>query len=997
MTIRLELSLLGTVAINLDGDPISGHLSAKSQALLCYLAVTGDTQSREKLAGLLWGNRPDDKAKANLRRSLSDLRRVVGDALTITRQTVALNPDGAYWLDVEAFQSTFAEDSADPERLQALRGALDLYRGEFLEGFSVRQALEFEEWALQERERMHQLAIEALHRLSEACAARGEYAAGIAYTNRLLALEPWRESAHRQLMALLARNGQHSAALAQYETCRQLLAEELGVEPMPETQALYHRLKTRGEATPHNLPPQTTPFVGRHAELAQIADHIARDDCRLLTLIGVGGIGKTRLALHAAGQALDAFADGVYFVPLARIDSAAFLVPTIAEAIACPLSGKEDPRVQLLTYLHGKEMLLVLDNYEHLFSSPGSAGSGRDLLLDMIRRAPALKLLVTSRERLNLHAEWLLAVHGLPYPPEETALEDETFGAVELFAQGAQRVRPAFSLAAERPQVVRICRLLDGMPLGIELAAAWVPMMSCSEIVEELSQGLDLLSTRYHDVPARHRSLEAVFSHSWELLSEPERDVFQKLSVFRGGFDRQAARRVAGASLETLAALVNKSLLRIDSPGRYNMLEPLKQYVAAKLSEAQALGESAHPGHREHDASFADVRERHARYYLSLAERAEQAIKGPEQVAWLRRMETESDNLRAALSWTLAGRGDRAALGLRLSGTLGMFWQNYSHHWSEGYQWLSSALEANDDAPAAMRAKALLAAGALLFHQWRFDQAAPYFEAGLALYQDLNDRDGIADALYRQGCHAFRQKGYREAATLLERSLVLYRQANNQYGISMALRSLGDCARLLEDYERSSRLYEEGLALSRRIGNKRGASGLLNSLGELARLQGDLRQAKAFYEENLRIDQELGSAFSQAITLHNLGHTTLGLGDPWEAQRQLEQGLRLFQRREYSRGMTLCLAALAGVASAIGQAEQAARLLGAATAALEASNAPLPLGPADQAAYDRYLAATKAQLEPGAFAAAWEAGRGMALAQAIDCALDHVPSHPPTP
>ncbi len=996
MTAKLELSFLGTVAIALNGEQVSGRLPAKSQALLCYLAATGRRHSREWLAGLLWGDKPETKAKASLRKSLSILRQLSQDALTITRQTVAFNYDSDYWLDMEAFESALAEDSADPETLQAVREAVELYRGEFLEGFSVRQAVGFEEWVLGERERLRQLAIQALHRLSEAYTGRGEYATAIEYTNRLLALEPWQEEAHRQLMTLLARSGQHSAALAQYETCRQILAEELGVEPLPETQDLYHRLKTRREARPHNLPPQITPFVGRQAELAQIAHHLDRADCRLLTLIGAGGIGKTRLALQAAGQALDAFADGVYYVRLSRIDSPEFLVPTITEAIDCRLSGKEDPKRQLLNYLQQKEMLLVLDNFEHLLSAPGGNNSGRDLVLEMVRGAPTLKLLVTSRERLNLQSEWLLTLQGLSCPPPETVFGEGTFEAVELFAQGAHRVRPEFSLSAEWPEVVRICRMLDGMPLGIELAATWVSMMPCAEIVQELSQGLDLLSTRLHDVPARHKSLEAVFSHSWHLLSEPERAVFKKLSVFRGGFDRQAAEQVAGASLGTLAALVNKSLLRVVSPGRYDMLEPLKQYAEGKLAETPADDEAGQARQSDDHALLpSQVHQRHAWYYSSLAERGEQALKGPEQLAWLGRLETEYDNLRTALGWTLAGRGESAELGLRLAGTLGLFWRMRSCHWSEGYRWLETALENSDGASASVRAKALLAAGTLLFHQWRFEQAAPFFHESLALYQELDDKGGIADALSWLGRHAFRQKDYREATTLLEQSLGLYREGNDQYGISMVLRSLGDCARLLEDYERANKLYEEGLALSRRIGNKRGASAVLNSLGELARLQGNLEQAKAFYEEDLSLTRESRNEFSHAVALHNLGHATLRLGDLWEAQAQFKESLGLFQKLEYARGITLCLAGLAGVATLAGQAERAARLLGMVKAALEASNLPLPLGPADQAAYDHYLAATKAQLDPQAFAAAWEAGQRMTLSQAVECALEPSPENPP--
>ena len=381
-----------------------------------------------------------------------------------------------------------------------------------------------------------------------------------------------REGGHS--VSFLSDSCQDGVTIVCYNGCRNREGNLKSQKP----KATNKRLKTRRETSPHNLPPQTTPFVGRRVELAQIAHYLDRADCHLLTLIGVGGIGKTRLALQAAGQALGAFADGVYFVPLARISSPEFLVPAIMEAIDYPLSGKADPKRQLLNYLHQKEMLLVLDNFESLFSLPGDSDSGRDLLLEMVKGASKLKLLVTSRERLNLQAEWLLTLQGLPYPPAETASGEETFEAVELFAQGAHRVRPDFALSAEWPEVVRICRLLEGMPLGIELAAAWVSMMPCAEIARELSRGLDLLSTTLHDVPARHKSLEAVFDQSWQLLSEPERAVFKKLSVFQVGFDRRAAEQVAGASLPTLAALVNKSFLRVGSTGRYYMLEPLKQY-----------------------------------------------------------------------------------------------------------------------------------------------------------------------------------------------------------------------------------------------------------------------------------------------------------------------------------------------------------------------------------------------------------------------------------
>jgi non-specific serine/threonine protein kinase len=426
------------------------------------------------------------------------------------------------------------------------------------------------------------------------------------------------------------------------------------------------------------------------------------------------------------------------------------------------------------------------------------------------------------------------------------------------------------------------------------------------------------------------------------------------------------------------------------------MLEPLKQYAAGKLAETPAEDEGPEDRHRDHPAALpGQMRQHHAHYYLSLAERAEQALKGPEQLEWLGRIDTEYGNFLTALEWAQASQGEGAELGLRLAGTLRLFWQMRSHHWSEGRRWLKAALENGEGAPAPVRAKALLAAGTLTFLQWRFEQAAPFFRESLTLYREVDDKGGMADALSWLGRHAFRQKDYNEATRLLEQSLALYREGNNQYGISMTLRNLGDSARLLKDYERAIRLYEQGLALSRKIGNRRGASGVLNSLGELARLKGNLESAKVYYEEDVSLTRELGNELSQAIALHNLGHTTLRLGDHCGAKGQFEESLSLFQKLEYMRGITLCLSGLAGVASSVGQAERAARLLGTTKAALEASNVPLPLGPADQAAYDRYLAATQAQLDPQLFAASWEVGRCMTLSQAVACALEESPEYPP--
>ena len=430
MAKTLRLELLGGLRVTLDGTPVVGFISSPVPALLCYLAITGIPQFRPALAALLWSDLPEVDAATNLRQVLVNLRHLLDPYLLVTRQTVAFNRDRAYWLDVEHFEAHLAAGFATGD-LQRLRAAVTLYRGDFLQGFAVRDAPAFDEWALAEQQRLRERTLHALHVLAVQHTGRGEYAAGIDYTTRLLALDPWREEAHRQLMVLLARSGQRHAALAQYATCRRVLQEELGVEPAEETTALYKRIQAAGAASRHNLPPQPTPLVGRHEELPEIARRLADPACRLVTIVGPGGTGKTRLALQAAAEAVETFLDGIYFVPLAAVSSAESLVSTLAGVLKSPFASGVDPRLQLLNYLRERELLLVLDNFEHLIE----AGAG--LLIDILQQAPEVKLLVTSRERLTLQEEWLFELEGLTFRACAPDEEFERYSAVQLFVQRA--------------------------------------------------------------------------------------------------------------------------------------------------------------------------------------------------------------------------------------------------------------------------------------------------------------------------------------------------------------------------------------------------------------------------------------------------------------------------------------------------------------------------------------------------------------------------------
>src|SRR5438874_8654200 len=395
------------------------------------------------------------------------------------------------------------------------------------------------------------------------------------------------------------------------------------------------------EAGTKNLPLPRTSFVGRASELEAIDRLFDDPGCRLLTLVGPGGVGKTRLALEAAARRVDRYPHGVHFIPLASVASPEFLAPALAEAIQFAVDGAHSgfsAQEQLLDYLSERSTLLVLDNFEHLVE--GSA-----LLSDVVERAPQVDLLATSRERLNVQSEWALDVEGLGLAENGNG----SASAVRLFVERAKQVAPGFALdEAGYSQALRLCRLVDGMPLGIELAASWVSVLSCAEIADEIEGNIDFLATSMRDVPERHRSLRAAIDQSWRLLTEEQRGAFSRLSVFRGGFDRSAAAAVSGADLRLLSDLVAKSLLRRPDFGRFELHELLRQYAAEHLAASPA--------------EEADARERHARHYATMLLERQAALMGPEVTAARDELRGELDNLRAAVEWILVEDDEPAAL-----------------------------------------------------------------------------------------------------------------------------------------------------------------------------------------------------------------------------------------------------------------------------------------------------------------------------------------------
>lgn len=701
-----------------------------------------------------------------------------------------------------------------------------------------------------------------------------------------------------------------------------------------------------------NLPVSSARFVGRDAELADIARLLSNPACRLLTLVGPGGIGKTRLAIEAVQR----FPDRLCFVPLQPLTSSDFLVSAIADALDFQFYSGDEPEQQLLDFLRDKSWLLVLDNFEHLLD-------GATLLSEMLAHAPEIRLLVTSRERLNLVEEWVLEVGGLVFPASESDADPERYSAVELFVQHARRVKSSFRLTeAECSAVIRICHLVGGMPLGIELAATWARALSCDAIADEIERSLDILETPARNVEPRHRTMRAAFEPTWKRLSDEEREAFMRLAVFRGGFTREAAEAVAGAPLRTLTALVDKSLVRVDASGRYDLHELLRQYAADKLSD---VGEAQ------------TTTQRHLAYFLKLAEQAEAHIYGREQLAWFDQLEIELDNLRAALTRSVQNRLNEA--GLRLAGTLGWFFQ-YRAHWHEGLTWLKHLLAMAPDAALSTRAKALHSAGELSGVFDNPENTKQFCLKALTLAQQVNDQQTIAWSLSTLGFFTWDRESLNESVTM-------FRNLDDPYGLSHALRRLA-CRDIEQgDYSHACSLLDEALVSAREAGDRNATAWALLLLGVAAwRQNRDARQTAALLEESLSAFYEIRNVAEACAPMIMLARVEQVMGNTMRSQALYSRTLNLLQElRLNTYGIKMLCILLAGVGSLArvqGKLERAARLLGAAEEGI-----PGFFGFFPRAEFDHLASAVRAQFGESAFAAAWAEGKVMTREQVVAYAL----------
>ncbi len=914
------MTLLGSGQIHLGAAPLTQLSLAKAQALLFYLAVTGRPAARGEMTELLWGELAPDDARRNLRVALTKLRQAVGGHLHITRTSVAFNKTAPYWLDVNEFiqqAQMGAQPGATlpPQHVSALEAALALYQGEFLQGFGVANAPAFEEWAIVERERLHQIALQSGETLVDHYLATQSYTAGIDLSRRLLTWAPWQETLHRKLMMQLAATGQRGAALQQYESCRRILSEELGVEPEPATAALYeqlrnvtydssvstgsaqppHQSETPNPPPPHNLPAPTTSFLGRDIELAQIAALIADPTCRLLTLLGPGGIGKSRLALQAAyGHTAPnrRFVDGIFFVSLAAATQLDEAIPLIAAAVGCIFSGQRAPRSELLHHVQSRALLLVLDNCEHLVDEA-------TFFAEMLAAAPQLMLLATSRERLRLYEESIFDVRALSAPPAEVHKADELIAssAVQLFVERARRVNLAFDFIAEAEAVAAICRLVEGIPLGIELAAGWVRNHSCAAIAEAIRQGIDFLASQVQNAPPRHRSLRAAFDHSWRLLDQADAALFNRLVVFRGGFDAQAAQAVADASPTALMRLTDKSLVQRQPDGRYSVHELLRQYGETKIKTSER----------------ASTQEDHARYYAALVAQQQPFRESETEMAAIARLRADFDNIRAGWQWLLgriysiggpapADPSALADLAQSYAPMLAYFLLRECRY-EEGRQLLTAAEAAMvragwDGLAAPSQAQTTLAQlrsllADLLFYLSQFTEIERLIEKALPPLIAAGQTVEVAEALARLGRAYLRMGRYDEAETVLQQSIEHYHAAGEEKRIALALNALGIVHSNQGRFAEARGYYEQCLAIFRRAGYQRGIANMLSNLGSNYGRAGDFARSLLLYQETYQIALRIGDRLTTAIALSNLGSVSRSLGRHDQALRYYEESLDL--------------------------------------------------------------------------------------------------------
>lgn len=1043
---RARIYLLGALAVHSERGLI--HFTArKTASLFAYLALHPEPHAREKLAALLWADSTDSDARHSLRSALSALRKQLGaDLLRVDRETVQLDSAYGIWVDAREFSQVASETS-----IPKLEFLVTLYQGDLLSDF-------YDDWILIEREQYRTMVLDALLRLARRMRAQGEPTRALEYARKLLAAERANEQTYQELMLGYAALGDRAEALRQYDECVRILRQELDVEPSAETKSIYAWLKSRRKAMipfqrlVTNLPRPLSSFIGREKEIRALKELVVAT--RLVTLTGTGGSGKTRLAIQVAAELLDAtgsarrddspgeddspsrlYKDGVWWVELAGLIDSTLIAQAVANVLGVRETSYQSLQETLVDYLGEKELLLALDNCEHLIEACAH------LAHNLLTHCPNFHLLATSREPLSITGETLYQVPTLSLPAAATlARTDELLGyeSVRLFVERARAVKSDFALTQENAAVVvQICERLDGIPLAIEMAAARTKLLTVEHIAERLDDRFALLTAGSRTALPRQQTLRAAMDWSHDLLPPDSQKLFRRLAVFAPSFSLEAAEAICAdeklarrAVLDHLARLVDRSLVGVSqqrAEPRYRMLETVRQYAHDKLilSASEGLSEAG---------EFAELRARHLDFFLTLAEQAEPHLTSAERKSWLDLLELEHDNLRAALEWSQSESVDSQD-GLRLASALFEFWKHQGY-FSEGRSWLEKCLaRAGPNSPLLLsattvvnRAKGLYALGNLSHAQGEDVLARNLLDSSLALWRQIDPPDPrglgntlvaigisareagnpvaaralteealalfraseilpeLALALAQLGLSARDQDDYIHARKWMEESEAIYRELGDEWGVARSQHYLGLVALRSGDYATGFHYFETALELRRRLGQVSEIPYTILDLGLVALNQGDEPRAQLYFQESEALFRQVGNKFGITTLFYYFGYLAMSKGDVTAAESYFKQSLMLAREIGPTHLKGSALLGLAGVAAMRGQLERAARLWGAAEAQTAAGSSYWDA--ADRRFFELTIAKAREGLGDAAFEAAYAQGHALTFDQASAEALN---------
>lgn len=988
----LNVSLLGAPRLKLSETSVRMK-RRKSLALLSYLVMKRQTIARDTLAALLWGDHEHERARSELRIALWEINKTLGeDWLIVNRDSVQVNPDKPVFVDVHEFRREAEAPHAHPHHaaeicvacLPHYEAAYKLYTDDFLAGFSIAGCPEFDDWQLLEAESLRQNYWNILQKLVWGNCALQELKSGIRYTQRWLELDSFNEEAHRWLMALQAWGGNKAGVVQQYQLCQQILNDELGVQPSDETTSLFENLKAgilpdvpfiyydvpdSVADVRHNLPPQPNPFRGRSEEVAQLIVNLQQENCRLLTLVGLGGAGKTRLAIHTARQMTANFTDGVFFVSLMGVFTEYAIITEIADSIGLQFNTAEDIQVQLLRHLAAQKMLLILDNFEHLIEHVR-------LIDQILTQAPQVKMLVTSRLPLMLKLEWTFTIDQM------------VEGAEQLFIDSAVRADTHFvPTDDDRATIAAICQQLAGMPLAIELAATWVHVLSLPEILAEVRQNVELLTSEWADIPERHRNLQATFDYSWGLLDTNQQQALLRLAIFPSSFSYESARVVASVSLNVLSGLAARALVKRNAAGRYQLHELIRQFALLKLRQMPAEHQTVM------DAFIKHINQALVRHYDGLA--GERVVETKASIV------QEIDSVRAAFalalesgqaqllyealptlhlfydyqSWTEEGRAlferlakiapPNEALAVRAQ----VYWARFLR-FTGNYEMARSILTPIVEAAPAYAPEMAIAhySMANLYFQDNFDLAMHHARQAIEINEELNDALGLgmalclsAEMLTQKGeldgalaqskraaevllplgqsmqfaflqttlCLIHSYRGDLDTALVHGRLAVeLYKRFNN---IDRVLRAQLFVAHVLDrmgSYDDAQAILDETITSARAVNASETLAHALTEYGINAHYRKDYQQAVETHEEVIALSQKLSMGFMVDTAKVNIASSLIELGEYARAERLLLQAKAQFESMESDYGI-ICVTALMGKGYSLNgeytKAEQALR------------------------------------------------------------------------